>query len=56
MLQTREHTAIDICLFADHRIVLVVRVVSIPHLTIGSELELEELVAEFALVAFYCWM
>lgn len=37
-------------LFSDHDIVFVIAVVGIPQFTVGSELKLQELVAEFAFV------
>ena len=43
--------SVDKGLLSDHGIVLVVGVVGVSHLSIGSELELKELVAELALVA-----
>ena len=43
--------SVDEGLLSDHGIVLVVGVVGVSHLSIGSELELKELVAELALVA-----
>lgn len=41
----------DVRLFPDHRIVLIIRVIGVTQLAVGPELELEELVPELALVA-----
>ena len=41
----------DVGLLPDHGVVLVVGVVGVAQLTVGPELELEELVSELALVA-----
>jgi hypothetical protein len=42
---------VNVGLFADHRVVLVVGIVGVAQLTVRPELELEKLVAELALVA-----
>ena len=49
--QLVHHGAVDVGFLADHRVVLVVRVVGVAQLAVGAELELEELVTELALVA-----
>ena len=46
-----KNASVDEGLLSDHRIVLVVRVVGVSHLSVGSEFKLEELVTELALVA-----
>jgi len=48
---TLKNASVDECLLSDHRVVLVVRVVGVSHLSVGSEFKLEELVTELALVA-----
>ena len=48
---TLKDASVDKGLLSDHSIVLVVGVVGVSHLSIRSELELKELVAELSLVA-----
>jgi len=49
-LQLLHHGLVDEGLLADHGVVLVVGIVGVPQLAVRPELELQELVAELALV------
>lgn len=51
-LQLVHHSLVHVGLFADQRVVLVVRVVGVAEFAVRAEFELEELVAEFAFVAY----